>query len=206
MNEQGDSSGGEKLQVTAGQAAGSTIELTEELLIGRAFPGDGTLGNDPEISRRHARISRGPSGEFVLEDTGSTNGTFVNGQQLTAPHTLQPGDVIALGQTTMTFVAPTPPAAETVSGEEAPPAEDPATADTPPSGTAQPPLATSETPPQYVPPSGAAQTPPQQAPQAAPAQPEPATPLPPANWYPDPLGQARLRYWDGRQWTEHIAQ
>lgn len=29
--------------------------------------------------------------------------------------------------------------------------------------------------------------------------------LPPANWYPDPHGVARLRYWDGRQWTSHTA-
>jgi len=34
--------------------------------------------------------------------------------------------------------------------------------------------------------------------------PEPAPPpLPPANWYPDPDGSARQRYWDGSAWTEH---
>ncbi len=31
-------------------------------------------------------------------------------------------------------------------------------------------------------------------------------PLPPADWYPDPQGRARLRYWDGRTWTEHTAE
>jgi uncharacterized RDD family membrane protein YckC len=41
----------------------------------------------------------------------------------------------------------------------------------------------------------------------APQQPPPATsPMPPANWYPDPSGQARLRYWDGARWTDHTAQ
>lgn len=30
-------------------------------------------------------------------------------------------------------------------------------------------------------------------------------PQPPANWYPDPTGQAQLRYWDGRAWTGHVA-
>jgi collagen type III alpha len=39
---------------------------------------------------------------------------------------------------------------------------------------------------------------------AAPAPP-PAG-LPPANWYPDPHGVARLRYWDGAQWTDHTAE
>jgi hypothetical protein len=42
-----------------------------------------------------------------------------------------------------------------------------------------------------------------------PAQPVPAprpAAAPPADWYPDPHGQARLRYWDGQRWTEHAAQ
>jgi hypothetical protein len=42
---------------------------------------------------------------------------------------------------------------------------------------------------------------------AQPTAPAPsAPPLPPANWYPDPSGQARLRYWDGSRWTSHTAQ
>jgi hypothetical protein len=44
---------------------------------------------------------------------------------------------------------------------------------------------------------------------APPAQPEPPPPpqqeLPPPNWYADPYQQGRLRYWDGRAWTEHVA-
>jgi uncharacterized RDD family membrane protein YckC len=43
-------------------------------------------------------------------------------------------------------------------------------------------------------------TPPQQPPQPA------SPPMPPANWYPDPSGHARLRYWDGARWTDHTAQ
>jgi hypothetical protein len=39
----------------------------------------------------------------------------------------------------------------------------------------------------------------------APPQTLPPT-LPPADWYPDPQGVGRLRYWDGRAWTEHVAQ
>lgn len=38
-----------------------------------------------------------------------------------------------------------------------------------------------------------------------PSTPPPPQALPPANWYPDPNRQARLRYWDGSQWTEHTA-
>ena len=42
---------------------------------------------------------------------------------------------------------------------------------------------------------------------AIPAPPPPPVPppLPPANWYPDPSGKARLRYWDGSRWTDHTA-
>ncbi len=37
------------------------------------------------------------------------------------------------------------------------------------------------------------------------SQPPPPTELPPANWYPDPEGERRLRYWDGQRWTDHVA-
>lgn len=51
---------------------------------------------DPEVSRRHARIVR-ESGRYYVEDWGSTNGTFVNGQRLTGRMRLNDGDRIALG-------------------------------------------------------------------------------------------------------------
>ncbi|HLL86035.1 MAG TPA: DUF2510 domain-containing protein [Thermoleophilaceae bacterium] len=37
------------------------------------------------------------------------------------------------------------------------------------------------------------------------ASPAPGTAQPPPAWYPDPYGQARLRWWDGWRWTEHLA-
>ena len=40
---------------------------------------------------------------------------------------------------------------------------------------------------------------------AAAGQPLGAVAAAPAGWYQDPQGQARLRYWDGRAWTEHTA-
>lgn len=51
----------------------------------------------PAVSRLHARICR--SGEaYVLEDSGSVNGTFVNGRRLSAACRLKHGDVIGLGK------------------------------------------------------------------------------------------------------------
>lgn len=41
-----------------------------------------------------------------------------------------------------------------------------------------------------------------QEPEPAPAAQPEASASPPADWYPDPTGQARLRYWDGNQWTD----
>jgi hypothetical protein len=53
--------------------------------------------NDAEISRKHSRLSF-QGGKYVLEDLGSTNGTFVNGQRLSGPVVLKPGDVVSLGE------------------------------------------------------------------------------------------------------------
>ncbi|MGD2155294.1 MAG: FHA domain-containing protein [Anaerolineales bacterium] len=75
---------------------------------GEAFPlskSEITLGRDAnndivfdyvEVSRRHARL-RMQAGGYVLEDLGSTNGTFVNEQRLIGPHSLRPGETISLG-------------------------------------------------------------------------------------------------------------
>jgi ABC transport system ATP-binding/permease protein len=63
------------------------------LLIGR---GQGGAWENPQISRNHATIQYQVDGTYVLRDLGSTNGTYVNGQRITA-HTLRHGDVIQIG-------------------------------------------------------------------------------------------------------------
>src|SRR3954451_7876666 len=87
-----------KLHVVEGNAAGSDIAVEEELMIGRTASEEGRLGDDPEISRQHARVSRSGEG-YVIEDLGSMNGTFVNGNRLQAPHQLAQGDQIEVGGT-----------------------------------------------------------------------------------------------------------
>jgi len=86
-----------RLKVAAGNAAGSVIEVEKELLIGRQADGAGTLGNDIEISRQHARIAPEGDGRYAIEDLGSTNGTTVNGRRIDSPITLQAGDRIEVG-------------------------------------------------------------------------------------------------------------
>jgi pSer/pThr/pTyr-binding forkhead associated (FHA) protein len=92
---------GARLEVVAGKAAGTSIVVEDELLIGRHAEGPGRLAEDDEISRSHARIALDGSGFCAIEDLGSTNGTFVNGLRVSAPQTLTEGDTIEVGATTI---------------------------------------------------------------------------------------------------------
>ena len=76
--------------------------MDADLLIGREAPEEaGRLGVDPEISRRHARVSRAADGQLTIEDLGSANGTFVNDERIDAPRTLEVGDVVQVGRTVL---------------------------------------------------------------------------------------------------------
>lgn len=81
----------------SGPTPGVTFPLEgDQLTIGRDST-NGVAINDAEVSRKHARMMF-QGGKYVLEDLGSTNGTFVNGQRLAGPVVLKPGDVISLGE------------------------------------------------------------------------------------------------------------
>jgi len=92
-----------QLVMRAGPTPGTTYSLEGELsTIGRDSTNTIVI-NDGEVSRRHARLTS-QGGKYVIEDLGSTNGTFVNGQRLTGPVVLKPGDMIAFGeQITLAF-------------------------------------------------------------------------------------------------------
>jgi len=85
-----------RLVVEAGGEIGTVYPLeAKEIYIGRDEANDIVIA-DPEVSRHHACLRR--SGEtFIVEDLGSTNGTFVNSRQVTAPMQLESGSKIRLG-------------------------------------------------------------------------------------------------------------
>ncbi|MFT4108285.1 FHA domain-containing protein [Propionicimonas sp.] len=87
------------LTVTHGKQAGLQLPLGEAVLIGRASDCQLILDDD-YVSTRHARISRTPTG-FQVEDLGSTNGTFVNNQRISAPTPFGVDDTLRIGRTLM---------------------------------------------------------------------------------------------------------
>jgi pSer/pThr/pTyr-binding forkhead associated (FHA) protein len=84
------------LEIVEGPDAGRQTTLDTPLDIGREST-DIVL-DDEQASRRHARVSA--QGDVaLLEDLGSTNGTYVNGQPIEGPRVLRPGDRIRVGLT-----------------------------------------------------------------------------------------------------------
>ncbi len=94
----------EELLVTGGLSQGKRLGLGDEVVLGRAPTENGGLGEDPGLSRRHARVARDTAGGIVIEDLGSANGTFVNGQRIGEPRALSVGDSVRVGQTTLEVV------------------------------------------------------------------------------------------------------
>ncbi len=72
------------------------------LTFGRGGQNDVPLDGDEFVSARHARFQARRDGAWV-EDVGSTNGTFVNGERLTRPRLLSPGDTITVGETELRY-------------------------------------------------------------------------------------------------------
>jgi pSer/pThr/pTyr-binding forkhead associated (FHA) protein len=78
-----------------GPNPGKTFTLSKnEIYIGRDITNDIVI-NDAEVSRKHARLTL-QTGGYLLEDLGSTNGTFVDGKRVTGPVLLSMGQLIML--------------------------------------------------------------------------------------------------------------
>ena len=77
---------------------GTAVELTAPTYVGRGAESGVQLDGDDFVSGRHARFEPRSDGLWV-EDSGSTNGTFVNGARVTSARLLHSGDVVRIGQT-----------------------------------------------------------------------------------------------------------
>lgn len=167
-----------RLIVRRGPQPNQVYDLNKDIItIGRDITNDITI-NDPEVSRHHLRFTRGAGG-FTLEDLGSTNGTFVNGQRLTGAKPLNNGDMIGLGETvTLGYeiargMAPTAPGANEPGPALRSPLQPSAPAAQAPSYSPYSPQAQQQPPSPYAPP----------AQQAAPSY------NPPGQQQPQPYGQ-----------------
>lgn len=90
---------GKLLVIEPENLAGMVYDLGAELTVGRA-PGCAVVLDDTFVSSLHARIYRRER-VFVLEDLGSTNGTFLNGVQVTEPTVMQRADRVRFGSMVM---------------------------------------------------------------------------------------------------------
>jgi pSer/pThr/pTyr-binding forkhead associated (FHA) protein len=89
-----------RLLVTSGALAGTSLGLTDQqITVGRA--NDATLVlNDDYASSRHARLFP-QDGQWIVEDLGSTNGTYIDRQKVTQPTPVPVGVPIRIGKTVL---------------------------------------------------------------------------------------------------------
>jgi len=91
-----------RLVATSGPHTGAAFPLQAGAVIGRDAGVAVALPADSKASRAHARlVADGASGSVAIEDAGSTNGTFVNGQRVVGRVPLVAGDTVMVGTTSL---------------------------------------------------------------------------------------------------------
>ncbi|WP_409058000.1 FHA domain-containing protein [Streptomyces sp. SYP-A7185] len=95
-----------QLHVVAGPDAGGVHLLHGgQIKIGRSADADVPL-DDPDVSRLHCAVTLTPDGQVTVTDLGSTNGTTVDGREITdRPVRLTPGSLLRLGESALRFTA-----------------------------------------------------------------------------------------------------
>ena len=91
-----------KLTLLLGRKTMQVYDLPgDEIVVGRDEGADVLIDN-PSVSRRHARLRKEAEG-WVVEDLGSSNGTFMHGQRIDGPHPLKSGDEVGFGKFSILF-------------------------------------------------------------------------------------------------------
>lgn len=113
------------LVIHEGAGAGSEHPVDGELILGREHGSADLVIPDPGVSRRHARVLP-DNGTLILEDLGSSNGTYLNGERISGPVEVAAGDEVQLGDTVIgvggtTATAVMPPGAPPTTAHPGPP-------------------------------------------------------------------------------------
>ena len=104
------------LSIRSGEQTGRVLEITgERFVIGRDDDCNLKLP-DEKISRKHASLTRHADGRVILQDLGSTNGTFVDEQRITTPVELTGNEQVRVGDTMMIVSAQAPSGTPTAIG------------------------------------------------------------------------------------------
>jgi Nif-specific regulatory protein len=74
----------------------------ESITVGRA-PTNAIVCKDERCSRNHAEVFQS-QGQWTLRDLDSRNGTLVDGKRIQTDYSLQPGDVVRIGNSQLAFV------------------------------------------------------------------------------------------------------
>lgn len=100
------------LAILSGDLEGTVFDLNKPVVsLGRRADNDVALPVDPRISRFHAQLSQRGQ-EWLLEDLGSANGTFVGQRKIHGPTVVRPGDRFRLGRTWLAMVPEPVPTTE----------------------------------------------------------------------------------------------
>ncbi len=87
-------------KLNLGQKAHDVVSFSATTMVFGRHPECEKVLSNPSVSSRHARLTRRGNG-FLLEDLGSSNGTYVNGKRIDSATNVKAGDIIGLG--TYTF-------------------------------------------------------------------------------------------------------
>ncbi|MBL9082779.1 MAG: FHA domain-containing protein [Planctomycetales bacterium] len=106
-----------KLVVVGGKANMGEVKLRLPMTIGRGHKADLMISH-PTVSREHCRLSE-KNGELLVHDNGSSNGTFVDGEKISKPTVVHPGQILAIGPLTFRaeYEGPTARVGKKSSGE-----------------------------------------------------------------------------------------
>jgi pSer/pThr/pTyr-binding forkhead associated (FHA) protein len=113
-----------KFIVTLPDGSEATHELIEaQITVGR-LPDNTMQIEDASVSSHHAELTRGDNGDYTLVDIGSTNGTMLNGREISEgeQHRLQAGDRVVFGKIEAAYDSENPAEARPMPKEEQAPA------------------------------------------------------------------------------------